>query len=517
MRLPIVNYMSRTRKNNISIFGGLNTGFVVSENEFSDMRNMSASEYPIIRTRKNRGKSFKTVTAPNGLFYKNGLFYIDGTDCIYNDIVVGSVSNGKKQLIGMGAYILIFPDKKYFNTHTKQFGELTKTFIQKGRIRFEPTIRESAFTKIIVDGLDFNRYDSIEISGCIKQEFNTTKVISEKGSNYIIVTGAIREPFEQDSGLVFKRNVPDMDFICESNNRIWGCSSRNHEIYASKLGDPFNWNNYEGISTDSYAVTIGSDGDFTGCISFMGHVLFFKENCIHKVFGNKASNFEVKVSECPGVRKGSHNSLQIIDETLYYVSRAGVYVYDGASPRLISSKLANIDFNEAVACQYKGRYYLSFLNNKKSNLFVYYPEIREWIKEDDTRFLYSIYADGKLVFIDVNNRVQDIEGDLEEKIDWYLESGNVLEGDLNTKHINKLIFDISLSKGSFVNILMKYDDDLEFKTIYTLHAVGNKTFNIPIIPRRFNKLKYRLQGVGEMKLIGISKIIAGGSEINGNV
>ena len=75
-----------------------------------------------------------------------------------------------------------------------------------------------------------------------------------------------------------ERRVPDLDFVTECDNRVWGCSSRENVIYACKLGDPTNWFSYRGIAADSYAVTVGSDGAFTGAATCMGYALFFKEN-----------------------------------------------------------------------------------------------------------------------------------------------------------------------------------------------------------------------------------------------
>ena len=66
-----------------------------------------------------------------------------------------------------------------------------------------------------------------------------------------------------------------MDFICENENRLWGC--KEDTIYSSKLGDPFNWNVFDGLSTDSYAVNVRIDGDFTACCSYLGYPVFFKE------------------------------------------------------------------------------------------------------------------------------------------------------------------------------------------------------------------------------------------------
>ena len=71
-----------------------------------------------------------------------------------------------------------------------------------------------------------------------------------------------------------ERRVPDLDFLTECDNRVWGCSSRENVIYGCKLGDPTNWFSYRGIAEDSYAVTVGSDGvlDSTWLMNVRGAV-----------------------------------------------------------------------------------------------------------------------------------------------------------------------------------------------------------------------------------------------------
>ena len=134
----------------------------------------------------------------------------------------------------------------------------------------------------------------MEISGCTNADYNKTATIQAKTDDSITIIGVLENSFTQASGLKIKRKVPDMDFLTECENRLWGCSSKNHEVYASKLGDPLNWNVFEGISTDSYAATIGSDGDFTAAATYSGYALFFKEHTIHKVYGNKPSNIQIQ-------------------------------------------------------------------------------------------------------------------------------------------------------------------------------------------------------------------------------
>ena len=63
-------------------------------------------------------------------------------------------------------------------------------------------------------------------------------------------------------------------------------------------------------STDSYAATRGSDGPFTGAADYLGSPLFFKEDCIERVYPSAAGAHQIVTVRCPGVRKGSGRSLQ---------------------------------------------------------------------------------------------------------------------------------------------------------------------------------------------------------------
>ena len=119
------------------------------------------------------------------------------------------------------------------------------------------------------------------------------------------------------------RRVPDLDYLTECDNRVWGCSSGENVIYACKLGDPTNWFSYRNTAADSYAVTVGSDGSFTGAATCMGSVLFFKENTLHKLCGSKPSDFQLSSLRCRGVAKYAAESLCVINETLYYLSPEG--------------------------------------------------------------------------------------------------------------------------------------------------------------------------------------------------
>ena len=512
--LPPMAYGGGARLRTLGAFRGLNKNLVISGNEFSDMKNISPRFYPAVGTRLPRGVVQETVANPNGLYHKNGLFWISGTKAYYKGNEVGTVTNGEKQLVGMGAYVVIFPDKAVYNTHTGVWQQMEVNFSPSGNVAFAPVSEGSAFTKISVSGIDaaFNAFDAVKIEGCSDPQFNGTKIIQEVGSGFIIVTGSILQSFT-DSGLRFSRNVPDMDFICEANNRLWGCSSSAHEIYGSKLGDPLNFNCFEGISTDSYAATVGTDGDFTGIASHLGYVLFFKENAIHKLIGSKPSAMQLNNYNLPGVLEGCARSVQIVNETLYYVGRNGVYTYDGSTPYSISKNFGEMRLSEAVACQQDGKYYVSANDGSGFRLYVYDPKNDIWDIEDGLRFKHVAYGDGTLFYIDADNALSTITGNRDEEIEWFLESGDIVDESIEHKFISKLEFNFWLERGSRVNVYVKWDDEPLWERKGTISTEWNRTYVLPIIPRRCQKFRYSLEGKGQFKLLGIGRYIEGGSEV----
>ena len=170
----------------------------------------------------------------------------------------------------------------------------------------------TTYVKISADGIGigFAVYDGVKISGLPEEyeSLNGDTILWGVGDDYIIVVGLTGNTKLTSGSIRVERTVPGMDFVTEQDNRLWGCSSDSHEIYACKLGDPTNWNCFMGISTDSYSATIGTPGDFTGACSHLGYVLFFKEDVIHKVYGNKPANYQVSTQG--GCRKAATTAWQ---------------------------------------------------------------------------------------------------------------------------------------------------------------------------------------------------------------
>lgn len=512
MRLPYINVKPMNRKL-LGQFGGVNEQKQIADNEFSEMKNMSSRFFPAIGTREPRGAVIASIEKPNGLYYKNGLAYVDGTSLYYKGKVIAEVEDSEKQMVGLGAYLCVFPDKIVYNTHTGELDQIEKSWTQTASVTMAPLTTASTYIKISSTGIgkNFSQYDAVTISGCTVDELNKTAVIQDKDDDFIVVIGSLEDSTTQTSGITVKRTGPDLDFVAELDNRLWGCSSESHEIYASKLGDPLNWNAFEGISTDSYAATVGTDGDFTGAVSHLGYILFFKEDTIHKVYGNKPSNIQITSLPLRGVAKGCEKSLCIVNETLYYASRNNICSYEGSMPYSISDDLRS-GYVDATAGQYGDKYYISLKYGDEWKLYVYDPAHKAWHCEDDTQMLYAAYGEGVLYYIDQNGNLRTIADESEdERIEWSLESGDLLEGDLNKKHLVKLQLLIELAAGGYAEVFFKTAKGGLWQRLTTLQATQKETYSIPLMPNRSTYYRYKIQGTGQMILYGLGKSYKEGS------
>ena len=291
-----------------------------------------------------------------------------------------------------------------------------------------------------------------------------------------------------------------------------------NEIYCSKLGDFKNWECYMGISTDSWTASCGTDGQFTGAITHMGYPLFFKENCVHKVYGNYPSNFQIQTTPCNGVQKGCEKSLAIVNTTLFYKGRDGVYAYDGSLPVSMSYALGNEAYSHAVGGAHGNKYYISMeAPNGDKNLFVFDVGKSLWHKEDEDLFveefcscrgdLYAI-ANGKIITMLGSGTPDSLP------VEWMVETGEIGISSPDMKYISRITLRMSMDIGSEVAIYAQYDLNEAWEQVCLLTGDSLRSFSIPIRPRRCDYMKLRIEGVGAAKIYSLTKTIEQGSELS---
>lgn len=525
-KLPSMVYSDGIRKSVQVKFGGYNHNAYAGDGDLYDMKNMSSDYYPLLSPRKQR-YLYQTLATPNGFYAGDGLFWVDGTGFYADGVKRGTVENSRKQFASLGAYIIILPDLCYYNRLTQEFGTLSAQWTGSAKLQDGTFAGEDANANTIyAAGADwantFRVGDAVTISGAtVHPENNKTIVIREIDGDYLrfYEDSFVIEKNGDTENLGLTRDIPDVQYMCENENRLWAC--KGDTIYASKLGDPFNWNVFDGISTDSYAVDVGSAGDFTGCCSYLGYPCFFKEEHVYKVYGDKPSNFQVMGSASMGVETGSHASLAIAGEVLFYLSRTGVVAYTGGIPQNIAAPFGTDRYKNAVGGSDGIKYYVSMQDMSGAwTLFVYDTRSNMWHKEDALQVvgfgwngdLYFLDSTGKL-WINGNARTIPATAAVELPVESMVEFGDFTEGDPNKKGTSKLQIRIELDAGATVTVFMQFDSDGQWRDVATLTVTQKRSFYLPIIPRRNDHYKLRLVGKGEYRLYSLARENYVGSEL----
>ena len=577
-----------TSRQMVDTFKGYNHNLRISDGEFFDMKNLTGDYYPVLSPRGKRGV-YASPDSPNGLIAKDSLCYVDGKDFVMNEYRIDMGLNDEpKQLISMGAYVIIMPDKKYINTQDlTDYGPIEASFpgvegqtvnatyemckidgtaytgtIKSSTAPESPTNMQlwidtsstphvlkqysetsavwnqiaTTYIKISAPNIaaNFSQYDAVKITGLPSQIHDIEGQVcplwsvyrdpAEGVQDHIVIVGFLDEAFTYETELRLERTMPIMDFVIESENRLWGChygvASNGqvvNEIYASKLGDFKNWNCFMQLSTDSYVASCGTDGQFTGAITHMGYPLFFKENCVHKVYGNYPANFQIQTTACNGVQKGCDKSLAIVNATLFYKARNAVCAYDGSLPTEVSYALGNEEYSEAVGGAHGKKYYISMKDVRGAfHLFVYDTAKGMWYREDNLQVDYFCSCRGEMYAISDGKIVTMLGSGTPDSgpVEWMAETGEIGISSPDMKYISRITVRLSMDVGAEMRISVQYDFSDEWEHLCDLRGHNIRSFSIPIRPRRCDHMKLRFEGEGMCKIYSITKTIEQGSELS---
>lgn len=287
MRYPEAQSSGRTRAYTEQ-FMGLDRRPRTYEGTFAAMGNMTGDPWPLMSARQKRGLVTE-LDKPQGLLALDKLAWIDNGTLYYNGAAtaVTGLSSGEKKMVGMGAYIVIFPDGVYYNTvKPEDSGNINRKWTSTGEVEFtladmdgvefdmetvtvsdtepeDPADGDywidtsesthvmnkysdyyerwigvsSVYVKISATGIGqgLKVQDGVNVSGieytgendALKKQLeflNAAHVVQAVDDDYIVVIGLIDQNYTQESGTVkADREAPQLDFAVECNNRIWGC------------------------------------------------------------------------------------------------------------------------------------------------------------------------------------------------------------------------------------------------------------------------------------------------------
>ena len=342
----------------------------------------------------------------------------------------------------------------------------------------------------------------------LKWTIKTDSVTYESLSG--LSTGGVSEEI---TAVRIERRVPDLDFLTECDNRVWGCSSKENVIYACKLGDPSNWFSYRGTAADSYAVNVGSDGSFTGAATCMGYVLFFKENCIHKLYGSKPSDYQMSSVKCAGVAKGAAKSLCVLNEVLYYFSPSGVMAWDGSLPTKVSGNLETERLNtalRAVGGALGGRYYLYLAAKESQRLLVLDTERGLWTEEDPAG--QEMCSTGRQLYLYDGESLWGVDPDKDEgeldRVQYEMVTGDIGLALADDKYISRVTIRLDAMERGVVTVWASYDGGA-WKEAGRADVSDKWTrVNLPFVPERCDTLRLKLTGTGQLVVRSIALTLA---------
>lgn len=383
---------------------------------------------------------------------------------------------------------------------------------------------------------DFIRVgDAVTISGCTTYPDNNKKhllitAIDDETNKLTFVDGTFTGSGDSwtDGPITVQRDIPDLDFICEKNNRLWGVSNAaagevynaqtgkydevtSRVVMASALGDPLNFWTFAGVDTDSYQVAVASKDDFTALISYGEAVMAMKEYSVYKIYGDYPSNYQMIRDDIEGVAQGCEKSAVIIADVLYYVGPSGVYANSGAGVSLLSFNLGDVPMENAAAGMDGPRYVLSAERDGVRKKWVYDTRLGVWSEEGESTDVEYATVSGLLYSVG-GGAVQVLDDDSTEDVQWMAELAPTDEGTVRRKRYKWLQGRVTLEPGAQISVYYAADGQ-DYKLGKTIDEEGMQTFRIPLAPMRTDKLKIKVEGHGGFRLDAMERAFYVGSEV----
>ena len=501
MRLP--SLPNRIRHNPVQTlaFLGLNKTNNTRDGEFSDTLGLSSSEYPFIRPITTRTQ--QEYTSPSDVYiWDDDIYVVDGTSLKKNGTTIATVTAGKKQMAVINTKLVIYPDTIYIDLTD----DSSHNLVAHNENYSSATVTHNSVTATGI-GSVFAEGDTVDLTGTgitgkriVVQEVEANKLIFVDNA----ISGTL------SGSLTVTSSVPELDFICSSNNRIWGVCNADNTVYASALGDPTDFFTYGGES-GPYSVAIGSEGDFTGICDYGGAVCVWKEYMLHKILGSYPSEYYMIDNPVYGVQKGSERSLVIINNILYYKGVFGVYQYGGNRPVSISQALGDEIYTGAVAGTDGRKYYICMASGGDYSLYAYDLDHGLWMREEDVQIEAMANAGTNVYYL--SDAVYLIGDTIDSDQEWTCTFCLYTENMFNRKGYLKLLLRLDMMTGSELDIYVK-EDRRDFHLAFHRDATNKCTLTVPLRLGRCDRFEVKFTGVGDVMIRAAGREFVTGSDIN---
>ncbi len=556
--LPIIPKVKKLQQKKISSFGGIDRRSGAKENSFSRLCGVDNSDRMNLETgnsfrcaqidfdiesddalaldNEEGGKDIYSI-GPGG-FYKNGKllpFRVThnsaNTDWLKTHFptVGGLKEDGSSEWLGDYAstklvkfnnYIFALPQMIYTDgTYTFLWNKLTSFKISDAKVTAlrngELNIAFDAAGEKQVTFDKFKKGDKLELFIGTKKIKGSFKIITFESK--LVVIEAIKENGElytdDELGVqkaegtlvitICNAGVPEfVDADC-AYNRIWGVGGK--KVYASKLGDPFVFDEGDGIEADAWwAETDGSE-EFTAIVPLNGRLVAFKRNAAYEIYGTVNPYTIKQVSSSIGCI--CTKSLREVNGVLFLLTSEGLSVYGGAKFVNINEQLCSKEtFVQGIG---RGSKYYA-LSKEGVMKYDYYSGL--WTNVTDMPLVAVVELDFEIFGLTEDGRLLQITGDKKDFLsyiddverEWLIESVSIGEGDFYAEGINRLEFRFESESRGSVKVEIARDNG-EFEACGETHvSSGWQIFSLPVSFKPCSVFKYRISGTGKLKLRLIS-------------
>ena len=251
-----------------------------------------------------------------------------------------------------------------------------------------------------------------------------------------------------------------------------------------------------------------------------------------RIYGATANAFQTSEIAMPGVKTGEQNSIAAAGGMLLYLSRDGMMIYADEYPRAQDSVFGNGEIKDALACSDDVRYYARLTVDGEKAIYRYDSKHGLWMKEDDPGVIGMTYDQGTIYALLEQSLVTEQYGNREiidligsggigitapteeaGSVESFAEFGDFTAGSLNRKAMSKLQLRMGLETGATVTIKIKYDGG-QWEPLWTLTQGIKRSVQIPILPRRCDYYRIRIEGTGMWRLYAMAREQYEGSEIH---
>lgn len=401
------------------------------------------------------------------------------------------------------------------------------------------TIEINLDVNYITDMIGLKEGDAVTISGCTTEPSNNkTAIIREikgdqESTSFRFSDYCFKIPEDADSymesNVKIERRVPDMDFMFECNNRLWGAKGKT--IYASKLGDPTNWYFFDGLSIDSWSIDTQSKGDIIGGWGDY-YPYFLREDGMTIVCGSVPSGYQCyEKSAVPGLKKGEERSIAHAGAYTLWLSREGMVLFGNDTCQIMKDVFRDWNLNDMKAISAGTKAYFLCWTEKEHNyemdhvIFCFDSRTGLWEKQDGARYselcydggvLYGVLPAEERSDIDILDGSTELQENDETEVRSYVQFGDFYSDTENRKATDLLLLRLEIAPQAELNVYIKYDSSVEYELLETINGgdngISKRTIDIPITPRRCDHYHIMLRGCGQWTMFAMSRNVRTGSE-----